>query len=446
MRPFIALLFLSAVVGCGSPSTAREDARPPAYPWDGASWSTDIVIDGPAEDQQAVRSFIYYLRQNVAEDSLGPFGKTNEKYKGRVFWDADVWVFPALALIDTELARAIPEFRIATSSYSQVVTCRELGGKYTKEADRISVMSSNFVDASLPLKFAWEVDSIGFDSINAQTGKQEHVSGGVVWGLRLADDLGLASHSRTDGIGRAVAHYYAARSSSNESVREIKNVVSVDEWFEGDNCLYTNAIASWVISTYFVDNVRFKLPRNAKGELVAYEGDAERAYQQAAAPLILWPLEREDLVDDPIAFLDRFEGKEAPAGPAMSLSVYALIRARYGDADRAHKTWQESWKKYTDGNPLLLFSEKPGRKDLTYFNTGAAGCLNAVIYGFIGARIVDDASKDSAKIALSNGRWLVFRPNLPAAWKKVTFKGMQVLGKSYTVVCEGRQAEVRELE
>jgi trehalose/maltose hydrolase-like predicted phosphorylase len=402
------------------------------------------VIDGPAEDQDAVRSFIYYLKQNVGEGRLGPFGDTNEKYKGRVFWDADVWVFPALALIDAERAKTIPDFRIATSSYSQVVTCRELGDEYTKEADRLSARGINFVEPALPLKFAWEVDSIGFDSINAPTGKQEHVSGGVVWGLRLADDLGLASHSRSEDIGRAVAHYYAARSSTNGSLREIKNVASVDEWFEGNNCLYTNAIASWVIRTYLVDNVRFKYPRNANGELVAYDGDTEKAYQQAAAPLILWPLEREDLVDDPIAFLERFEGKEAPGGPAMSLSVYALIRARYGDAERAHKTWRESWRKYTEGNQMLMFSERPGRKDLTYFNTGAAGCLNAVIYGFIGARIVDDASNDGAKIELKNGRWLVFRPNLPSAWRKVTFRGMQVLGRSYTVVCEGRRAEVVE--
>ena len=63
--------------------------------------------------------------------------------------------------------------------------------------------------------------------------------------------------------------------------------------------------------------MRFKYPRNEKGELVAYDGDTEKAYQQAAAALILWPLEREDLVDDPIKFIERFEGKEAPTGPIM---------------------------------------------------------------------------------------------------------------------------------
>lgn len=394
------------------------------------------MIDGPQSDQDAVRSFIYYLKENEGHD---PFGGTNDRYKGRVFWDADVWVFPALALIDPALARKIPEFRIASSSHSQVVTCAELG--FDRDAARLSSMGVDFVDPSLPLKFAWEVDTFGADTILAPTGKQEHVSGGVVWGLQLADDLGLAPHSRVEDIGVGVARYFMDRSSVYiRDARQIKDVVSVDEWHEGDNCLYTNAIADWTIKKYFGWDMKFEFPRNARGELVAYEGDTEKAYQQAAAALILWPLEREDLVDDPIKFIERFEGKEAPTGPAMSKSVYALIRARYGDADVALKKWRDSWKTYTTYE--LLFCEKAGREDLTYFNTGAAGCLNAVIYGFIGARIVDDASKDSAKIALKNGRWLVFRPNLPRDWKRVTFMGMTVLGKKYDVVCEGRTATI----
>ena len=416
------------------------------YPWDGAAWATDIVIDGPVEDQQAVRSFIHYLRQNVGQGSLGPFGKTNERYKGRVFWDADVWVFPALALIDPERAKAITDFRQATAQWCQIRTCQELGGKFNEFAKKQRAVGHNFVDPEMPLKFPWESDSLGLDTTNAPTGKQEHVSGGVVWGLRLADDLGLAEPKRAKDVGEAVARYYVERSSVYvRDARQIKGVVSVDEWHEGDNCLYTNAVADWMIKRFLGLDLKFKYPRNAKGELVAYDGDPERAYQQAAAPLILWPLEREDLVKDPIVFLDRFEGKEGPDGPAMSLSVYALIRARYGDADHAYKTWRTSWKKYTDGNPQLLFSERPGRKDLTYFNTGAAGCLNAVIYGFIGARIVDDATGDHAKIPLNNGRWLVFRPNLPKAWNKVTFKGMRVMGEKYDVVCAGRTATVEKV-
>lgn len=444
MRPFIALLLVSALFGCGdrSAQTHRAPVSRPhpntPYPWTGQEWETDIVIDGPQSDQDAVRSFIYYLRRN---DGLDPFGGTNDRYKGRVFWDADVWVFPALALIDPDLARRIPEFRAQTAQYAQILTCEALGGRYTQEAERMRTMGGNIVDSSLPMRIGWEVDATGDDPTDAPTGRQEHAGGAVVLGLRWASALGLAPEVSAQDVGRAVALWYVQRSTKRpDGLHEVRDVVSVDEWHEGDNCLYTNAIAEWVVREYADPEMRFKLPRNSRGELVAYEGDTEKAYQQAAAALILWPLEREDLVDDPIAFIERFEGKEAPTGPAMSKSVYALIRARYGDADTALDKWRDSWKTYTTKG--LQFCEKAGREDLTYFNTGAAGCLNAVIYGFIGARIVDDASKDAAKIELEDGMWLVFRPNLPREWKRVTFKGMTVLGEKYDVVCEGRTATV----
>jgi trehalose/maltose hydrolase-like predicted phosphorylase len=436
MRPFIGLVLASLTVGCSpgssAPSAAREDARPPVYPWIGEEWETDVVIDGPQSDQDAVRSFIYYLRRN---EGLDPFGGTNDRYKGRVFWDADVWVFPALALIDPELARKIPEFRLRTAANAQLNFLRSSRDGFADVAQ-----TTWEVDPHLPLRYPWESDANGNDVTEGPTKNEEHVSADVAWGLNLAMDLGLADPEQVYNAGAAIGFYYQERAFHDSEAVEIRNVTSVDEWHAGDNCLYTNAVAQWVGDWFLTQGSDYYWPRNSKGELVAYEGDTEKAYQQAAAALILWPLEREDLVDDPIAFIERFEGKEAPTGPAMSKSMYALIRARYGDADAALQKWRDSWKTYTTDD--LQFCEKAGRTDLTYFNTGAAGCLNAVIYGFIGARIVEDASKDHAKIALKNGRWLVFRPNLPREWKRVTFKGMTVMGNKYDVVCEGRTATV----
>jgi trehalose/maltose hydrolase-like predicted phosphorylase len=441
MRPCTAF-FLASTIACGcSQEAAKPEPAPLTYPWEGAfaNWQTDIVIEGPAEDQQAVRSFIYYLRRNVDAENLSPFGTTNDLYAGRYFWDMDVWVFPALALIAPEQAKAIPQARIRTAKRAQIETLRSLGQR--QPAELLERVWKDVVIRSLPLRFPWESDESGRDVSPPHTKEEIHVSGDVAWGLRLASDLGLADAQNVDDIGKAVAEYYLARSVRNpEGLRELRDVVSVDEWITGDNCLYTNAVAQWTIESFLEQDVRFYFPHDGKGNLVAYDGDPVRAYQQAAAPLVLWPLEREDLVTDPVAFLDRFEGKESPNGPAMSLSVYALVRARYSDADQALQTWRESWRKYTDAG--LQFSERPGRSDLTYFNTGAAGCLNAVVYGFLGARVVSEPRDDDAKIALKNGRWLVFRPNLPSEWKKATFKGMTVLGKTYDVVCVGRTATV----
>lgn len=446
MRPCTAFLLLSALVvagGCQSSTSKQTTNEPRPWDTDPPTWAADIVIEGPQEDQEAVRSFIYHLTKNVDEGRLDPFGGTNERYRGRIFWDADVWVFPALALVDPKRAQLISRYRLQTAQFVQAETCNRMGGSYAESAAALLQSSHDRVDPGLPLKFNWESDAAGLDPVGAPTNKQEHVSGDVVWGLQMASDLGLVDQTTVNDIGSAVANYYMLRSVETLSGRSIRDVVTVDEWVDADNCLFTNAIAEWVVKTYTDAPDKFAIPRDPNGNVVAYDGDPVRAYKQASAPLVLWPLEREDLVGDPIKFLERFKGKESPNGPAMSLSIYALIRARYGDADAALQTWRESWKRYTDRD--LQFQEEPGREDLTYFNTGAAGCLNAVVYGFIGARLVSQPRPDDAKIEIENGKWLVFRPNLPNDWKKVTFKNIRVLSETYEVVCAGMRATVKKV-
>jgi trehalose/maltose hydrolase-like predicted phosphorylase len=75
----------------------------------------------------------------------------------------------------------------------------------------------------------------------------------------------------------------------------------------------------------------------------------------------------------------------------------------------------------------MLFSEKRN-KAVTYFTTGAAGCLQAVIYGFLGFRI--DEGKQPG--ALWSEGPVSIKPNLPSQWKSVTFKGARIRGKTYT--------------
>ena len=78
-------------------------------------WTSDIEIDGPVEDQQAVRSFLFYLRSSIAPGArraIAPMALSSDVYNGHVFWDADVWVFPALMLTDPDLAREIGAYRL----------------------------------------------------------------------------------------------------------------------------------------------------------------------------------------------------------------------------------------------------------------------------------------------------------------------------------------------
>ncbi len=69
-----------------------------AHRWDDA----EVVIDGDPEAELAARFAVFHLL-NVANDlgeaAVGARGLTGNAYAGHVFWDADVFVLPALAAI-----------------------------------------------------------------------------------------------------------------------------------------------------------------------------------------------------------------------------------------------------------------------------------------------------------------------------------------------------------
>jgi hypothetical protein len=84
--------------------------------------------------------------------------------------------------------------------------------------------------------------------------------------------------------------------------------------------------------------------------------------------------------------------------------------------------------------PLMQFSEKRS-KPKTYFTTGAAGCLQTVLFGFLGFRI--DSKKQAGagwSTNLALGQVLSVKPNLPKTWKSVKLKNFTVLGRRYTLI------------
>jgi trehalose/maltose hydrolase-like predicted phosphorylase len=128
----------------------------------------------------------------------------------------------------------------------------------------------------------------------------------------------------------------------------------------------------------------------------------------------------------------------------MTEAVHATIYARIGQVDEAYRQWKIAWGDFTAGRPLLLFSEHRNR-DRTYFVTGAAGCLQTVLYGFAGFRI-DYAPEPGAlwSLRLREGGWLSIKPHLPKEWKRVTIRNFKVLGKRYTATITPNGVQVIE--
>ncbi|MBL1151624.1 MAG: glycoside hydrolase family 65 protein [Armatimonadetes bacterium] len=430
-----------------TPPLGFEEVRAAAAAHWQEAWTTDIVIDGPVEDQQAVRSFLFYLRSSLSPNAPlapGPFGLSNAAYNGHAFWDADVWVFPALAWVDPEAAAQVAAQRagMALQARANFLSKRSWGAAFRSMAEKPVPRSLS------PLQYPWESSATGLEVSPTETKQQHHITGTVAFGLALAGALGIAEPQEVDQIIAGARDFYLWRAEEQGSEWEIESVVSPDEFHTGDNDLYTNLVAQWCVNGGSwkapPGSPKFKLPRDDKGFLT-YDGDPLRSYKQAAAVLAIFPLQNPSAEAEARTMLARFEGKITPNGPAMSDSVHATIWARLGEGDRAYDAWQKSWRRFT-GNPLLLFSEKP-RTPKTYFLTGAGGCLQTVVHGFLGIRI--DSQRDpkaSWSAPIKMNKWISARPHLPSAWRSVEFKGLRLLGRRYDLVATHEGISVQEVK
>ncbi|MFQ3667628.1 MAG: hypothetical protein SNJ61_01880 [Fimbriimonadaceae bacterium] len=404
-------------------------------------WQTDIEIDGPVEDQQAVRSFLFYLRSSVhpeGEMAVSPMGLASETYFGHVFWDADVWVFPALALIDPTAARTIPDYRLtlmpqARRNFRQWLDDdRPVGnGNLGPPADEVWAASG--------IMKAWESSVSGRETVPGPSRFQHHITGTVAFALDKAAALGLADPEKAATAVREAEVFFRARateSSEGASELSIDGTMSPDEFYTGNNDLYTNLLAQWAVNggTWVRPEGApvFRLPRSGDA-LLTYDGDDDRRrYKQAAAVLAIYPLQAPVAEAQAADMMRRFSERITPNGPAMSDSVHGLIYARLGDTERAYEFWRKSWQEFT-GHPLLIFSEKRRRAE-TYFTTGAGGSLQTVLYGFLGFRLDYEKREDAAwTMPVRNGRWLSANPKLPPQWNRVTLKNFEVLGRRFTL-------------
>ena len=109
-------------------------------------------------------------------------------------------------------------------------------------------------------------------------------------------------------------------------------------------------------------------------------------------------------------------------GPAMTDAIHAVIAARLGRDEEALKRFRLSYQPFVRP-PFNVFSEKRTRDNLCFL-TGAAGTVEAVLYGFAGLRLEPDPR--------SPGRPLL-QPRLPAAWTSLRVQGLSWRGRRWNV-------------
>ena len=386
-------------------------------------WKSDITIEGDDQSQQDIHSMLYHLYSFTREGtalSPSPMGLSGLGYNGHVFWDTELWMFPALLVLHPEIAKSMVEYR-----YQRL------------DAARRNAFANGFKGAMFP----WESAETGVEEtpVWALSGPFEHhITADVAiaaWNYYCVTQDKNWLRDRGWPILSATADFWASRVERNGPGKyEIKNVVAADEWAENvDNNAFTNAAAKANLQdateaakilgivpnpdwTDVANNIPIlKLDNGVTSEHASYRGEK---IKQADVNLLAYPLKQITDAAQVKKDLEYYETRIPDQGtPAMTQAIFTLLYARLGDKEKAWKWFKDAYVPNLNP-PFRVLAETKGGTN-PYFSTGAGGILQSVLMGFGG---IDITSKGIIQV----------KSVLPPQWKSLTIKGVGVDKKTLT--------------
>jgi trehalose/maltose hydrolase-like predicted phosphorylase len=415
-----------------------------------AAWAkrwadAEVTIEGDRRSELAARFAVFHLLSaatDTGEAAVGARGLTGEAYNGHVFWDADVFVLPAVAAIRPSAARAMLEYRLRRLPAARALA-RQRG--------------------QIGARFPWESAGDGTDVtprfvrgrqhqiVPITTGlHEEHIVADVAWAAdHYARWTGDAAFLHGPGRDLVVetARYWAGRVRLNRDGRgHIYGAEGPDEYHEVvDDNAYTNVMARW--------NLRRGADLLAGSEDLDGEADEWRAladtlvdgwdpsrglYEQFAGyfdlePLLVAQVAPPPMVADVLLGARRVAGSQiikqvdtmllhhlvpnevipgsleagiafyeprTAHGSSLSPAISASLLARAGQPDRALELFR-----------LAAFIDLD---DLTGTTAGGlhlaamGGLWQALAWGFLGMA--------------AEGDTLAICPRLPAAWSSLSLR------------------------
>ena len=219
--------------------------------WNGRWERADVIIEGDAEGQHALRYSLYQLLSaapfHSEHLSIPARALSGQVYKGAIFWDTEIFMFPFFLAAFPEVARNLVRYRIHT-----------LAGAKAKAAEY------GFAGAYYP----WEGQEGGYDACTLFNitdvftnrpmrtyfrDKQIHISGDVAWAvwkyIQNTGDLGLLREGGWEVMlecARFFFSYAYKRTTADEYV--LLDVTGPDEYHERvANNAYPNYLAQYAV-------------------------------------------------------------------------------------------------------------------------------------------------------------------------------------------------------
>lgn len=255
----------------------------------------DIKINGPEDDQRAIRFAVFHLIQSGPSHdptvSIAAKGLTGEGYRGHVFWDTEIFMLPFFVCADPPVARRLLQYRYRTLDGAR---------RKAREAGYAGAM------------FAWESADTGDETTpryvpDPKTGApvrvwcgeiEQHISADIVhaaWNYFLASGDMEFRNTQLPVLAVETARFWASRVQRNRRARryEIRDVIGPDEYHEHvNNNAFTNYMAAWNLRLAAAEAARIKTS-DALGEVLDQLGvtDEEVSRWRAIADGMFLPIQ-----------------------------------------------------------------------------------------------------------------------------------------------------------
>jgi len=274
--------------------------------WEQRWTASDIVVEGDAAAQRALRFAIYHLLStaNPQDDrvSVGARALTGDEYHGHVFWDTDLFLLPFYSYSWPEAARAMLLYR-----YHGLAAAREKAAKHGYRGAFYAWEAADTGEEATPRGV---LGPDGREVVYPVADQAIHISADIayaVWNYwRITGDDAFLRDAGAEML-LETARFWASRvEQGSDGAFHLRGVEGPDEYHPNvDDNAYTNNLARWNLARALdaADWLRERWPSRWS--------DLQRRLQFASAELQTWRQVGERLVtgfDPATGLFEQFAG------------------------------------------------------------------------------------------------------------------------------------------
>ena len=414
-------------------------------------WKSGVSVTSDPGLQRSINATTYQLYASIRDDSpdaIGPSGLSSDGYAGMVFWDSDIWMFPAILAAHPDIARAAVDYRFNTldAAKHDAAANGYQGAFYPWTAGDDGRTGNDCYGTTTDSN-----DKILADP-NFSCSQELHLQADIamaVWDYYKAtgDTAWLRSHGWP--VLQALADFWVSKAIPDPSGGyDITPIQPPDEYHTGvTNSAYTNAAAATALRdaiaaaqivgatpgadwSTVADGVTKTIPFDSTQDIYdEYDGYAGEQVKQADVVMLTYPIDFSMPSGVGLNDLNYYAPRTDLQGPAMTDAIHSIdASALNAPGCSAYTYMLRSYEPFLRA-PYDQFAEtRTGPNTGFNFLTGVGGFLQVFEYGYSGLRFGANS--------------ITLDPSLPPQMQGVTLNNLHWQGRTFTLAIGPQSTQV----